>query len=447
MIRFHPARRRARALLAGVLIGSALFAPGCGGGGSDDDNSLPPGVVAPDPVGAQQQVENGRNALNTLLQSETPPSAQSLQGVRSTFADAYARDPANAQAAFGYGLSEVAAAVQHFAEESQGSGLTAGALGRAIHPLSGQKLRLPDGADLISRMAGAPLLRRLTESSSLSPGRHEAGASERDNLLLLRAALDRAIPAITVSANTAGFTFMMADPWENAPATAAQITVDQADAQAFLALLYVARGGTGAAVAYQFDVAGFDFNEAISQRFAAKADGDTVTPDEYLPPAPFLNLASDGQAFMASAKADLSAGVDNGLTAEALFRARTVKTGHLIDAENTLDLAQFRASLLVFKDALSNPYQISSQPPVTVNLNAWFTNPPASLRALLPTYRVARSGPSMNLVTGPADFPDKTFGGLFVGLPDETFVAGFQGYEPVSLLSGAAILSGATLEP
>lgn len=419
-IRFQRRVFGAVAASAAALV--LLTAAGCGGGGDGNDSGR-------DAVGAQQLAETGHAALNDVLRSDTPPTEETLSGVHRTFSEAYAKDPDNVEAAFGYGIMEIMLAVQ----ELTGQPVTS--LGRAVNDGLGWGIRPLDAAGWTrSAAALAPL-------HGIGRGR-QAGllfGYPRDRVLRFRERLGNAMPAIQKAADLPGFAFVVPNFNEGAPADG-DLTADQGDAQALLTLLYATRAVSGLAIAYETNTGDFNFDQPIAERFADKADGATVAPDEYLPPAPFLTLAGDGAALIASAKPDLITAADTGLAAATTLAARPSPAGHLFDTSGA-DFTQGRAALLIFKDALSNPYQIPGDVSVTINLNAWFTNPPPSLRAFLPTYRVRRVAGEMVLEAGPGDFPDRTLNGLLVNPPFPLFLAGARGSDPVGKLANPGVLS------
>lgn len=401
-----------------------LMAPGCGGGGGGDGDNL-------DPEEARRLAQIGHAALNDLLLSPTPPSQEAVRSVHTTFSEAYARDPNNVEAAFGYGLMEIAMAVQ----DLTGQTLPV-VLGRAVEGDLGTGLRPLDAAGWMRHAALAPL-------SPIGKGRQAGlltGEIPRERVVRFRESMGRAIPAIQRAADTPGFSFAIVNFRQRPPGAPGTLTADQGGAQALLALLYAARAVGGLALAYDTSAGGFNFDQPIAERFAAKPDGAIITPDEYLPPVPFLTLMGDGPALFAEAKVDLTTAADTGLTALTTLAARPSHTGHVLDTGD-VNFTQVRAALLILKDALSNPYAIPGNVPVTVNLNAWFTNPPANLRALLPTYHVQRLPGEMVLQAGPGDYPDRTLGGLLVNPPLPLFVTAVRGSEPVRELYTPGLLS------
>ncbi len=187
-------------------------------------------------------------------------------------------------------------------------------------------------------------------------------------------------------------------------------------------------------LAYDFNYGSFDFSQTIESRFGAQlANGTPLAPANYLPPAPFGLLTNEGRAQMQAAQGYLSQGADVANAAANTLQARQNQTGHLIDSTG-VNFTEVRAGIALFKNALTQPVTLGNDPAITVNLSAWFTNPPADLRSILPTYSTNASG----AFTTPSSYPDPTLGGLLVNPSGDLFAAEVSAEEPVAALAAQA---------
>lgn len=381
--------KRFAAIGAALLLTGAIW--GCGGGGGGTPTTT-------NEQSAASRIAEGQAALNDAIRSGQMPDAARLQAARDAFAQAYSADSTNAQAAFGLALSDIALRGQQAATLLGLDSTQTSALG-----LNPWQTSLPDAAtsgDALKAITSAPLtLARLAQ---------ENGVSATQARLLLRAVydgMDTDLNRIKQAADQTGFTFALADPNN----TSGTITVDQADAQALLAGLYGTRAALGVALAYNFDAGTFHFDEPLASRFGSLADGATVAPDQYLPPTPFGSLQSDGRTLFGAAKTDLTQAITTARASTTTFATREAQTGHLLDGTGQ-NFGTIAVGLDVVKNALSDPFPLGDG--TVVNLNAWFTNPPTDVRALLPTYHVTQNNGARVFVANPSDYPDTTFGGL-----------------------------------
>lgn len=412
-------RLRSMALWAMCVLAVGLAA-GCGGGGDSNNGQ-----------DAAALVQRGTDDLNKILRGTDQPTAAKLKSIADTFSQARSKDSANKRAAFGYAVGTVAYNAQQVVDLATARGRATGPdnpLVQTARQLSPWGMPVPgkETTKQTVRFAiGAPLaVTRLRQAAS--------PAEIRTAVTNLRTAVTEAITALLSVESDASFTFVIAD-YRSGAAPTATLSVDQGDVQAFLTSLYAARALLAMALAYDVDGGTFDFSQSISTRFAAQiATGAPVTPNDYLPPAPFGGLTSEGAALLASAKSDLITGA--GMAEEALntLQARTTQTGHVLDA-TSLDFGEVRDGVNQFRNALNNtiPIEIEEGVTVTVNLNAWFTNPP-SLRGLMPTY--SPLGPN-ELIAAPGAYPDATLGGLLVNPPVGFFSASVSTGDRVGALA------------
>lgn len=141
---------------------------------------------------------------------------------------------------------------------------------------------------------------------------------------------------------------------------------------------------------------------------------------------------ADGVARFGAAKNDLSTAADRATTAVTTLKARASQSGHLIDATK-VNATELTAQIAQFKNALTQQATING---TTYNLNAWFTNPPVSLRALEPTYHVTTQFGTKSLTASATDFPDMTLGGLIVNPTASQYSQSISSYDDVSRLFG-----------
>ena len=399
----------------------------------------------------------GHSHLNDMLTGQTPSNDQNLQILRDIFAKAYSQNPANPEAEFGFAISSPAYRAMAFYERIQGrsAGASADSTLNAISQRAvfwkNPSLGASVGDDAMHLALAAPFA---GTGTSKSAGRSRAVDPVQVHAALadLKAAIDEALPAAEQAAGNAGLSFVIADYHAGAAATAT-INVDQGDAQAYVTSLYALRAIANIVLAYDTDWKNFDFSQEVQTALSAKlAAGTPIVPDDYLPPAPFATLAADGKVRFAAAQSDFSTASDRALTTLTTLQNRAVKTGHLLDA-TTWNMASLQTVINTFKTALTQkytqtvllqnaaPYPDTIAVTLTIDLNAWFTNPPASLRALLPTYQVATLQDNGNgyttLTATPSAFPDKTFGGLLVNPPDAALTVNLDPYRNFGYLTTA----------
>ncbi len=229
----------------------------------------------------------------------------------------------------------------------------------------------------------------------------------------LLAALDRDLPLLALAASDPQFSF----PLPGVGGTGVTTTLDEADARGFEAGAFGARAGVQIALAYDLDTPSFDLTTPVANTISATSGG-VIAPSQYLPPAPFGQLQSNGKALFASAKTDLASLLTTAQSDVPLFQARTGSATHLFPTSDltAADYSSLQLELASGQYALDHAVTSGS---VTLNLAACFANPPASLTALEPTYH----GVGGQYVASASDYPDKTLGGLVSGLPDSAYAA------------------------
>jgi hypothetical protein len=393
--------------LAVVLsVISLVPVAGCGGGGDSTPSTLttnPTGTPsAPDRAASAARVVEGQAAMNNLLQTDTPSPAQ-LVRMRDTFAEAYRLDNTNPEAAFGLAVSTVAVRTQQAAIALTISGRSRAETESVLSGLTGTilpwQLNVPNadwGKNALQMVIRAPFT-----AQGLTRGRQVNGTILRRELAGISDSLNTALPLMEQATAASGLAFPL-----QSEATGA-VVVDQADARALLGAMYAARAGLNATLAYDINPGSFRFDESLDRKFGIPAIGTRISPDQYFPPAPFGNL---------------SRAADTVRLAATTLASRPTQTGHLIDATG-INLGTIVAASDTFKAALDNPYPLGNG--TVVNLNAWFTNPPQSLRALLPTYTVVMQDTGAGFrqvyfVAEPSDYPDRSFGGLITSQPPDS---------------------------
>jgi hypothetical protein len=407
--------KRSVALVAVTL--SLFVLAGCGGGSDSSPASglAPGGLSRLDPAASAARVTAGQAALGELFRSEQVPTLSQMSGMRNTFAEAYRLDNTNQQAAFGLAVTTVAARTQQAVYTLAISGRSRAETERLVAqtmagflPWQTKSVRADFGANTVKAVVSAPFA-----VQKQMHGRQVNSAKLKSELQGILESLNTAIPLMELSAAASDFGFAL-----NYEPTEAMV-IDQADAKTLLAGMYAARAALSVALAYEVNPSSFDLSQTVSATLPPLANGARVSPDQYFPPAPFGNLASDGKSRFTQAKADLALAADMARSATTTFATRPVATGHLINS-NGLDLGTLTAGADAFKAALTNPYPLPDG--TVVNLGAWFAHPPTSLRALLPTYTYVVENAEMGtgeayFVANPSDYPDPTFGGLVISQP------------------------------
>jgi len=180
--------------------------------------------------------------------------------------------------------------------------------------------------------------------------------------------------------------------------------------------------------------------------YDANSNGQ-ITPSEYMPPAPFGTLRTDGQQRLATALDSYRVAMDAMIAAAnallvrpwqvyeagALFNAEPdydwwyeydFNTGEYIWHEETYNFGSETKRLSMLRDickelrpALNGTFMLSQSynglgTDVDINIPAVFTSPIADLRGILPTFTMLDPN---TIVLNKGGFPDPTFGGLVPG--------------------------------
>lgn len=403
------------------------IATGCGGGRSSSAGS------------PASRLDAARMALGNVTTGQAPANSQTLAAALKLFQQAHQADPSNQQASFGFAIVDLAVAAQKVIDliQTRAAGREDVSTDSVVQTTQAAVLwnaALPGAAGSINAVQVATTLPLDAATRAGGPN----AAAILPALNGLATSLNDAIPLIENTTTSSDFTFSFPLFRGGQIAT---VVVDQSDAQAFLAALYFARAAVHILLAYNLDPGNFNLSAPINSAFASNGSlPNTIAPDLYLPPAPFGTPKSNAASLLRAAKADLSTAADRATTALASIQARIGTTQHLIDG-STLNYTQVSAGIAQLKAALTQPTTVSistsasANTPLTINLSAWFSNPP-NLRALLPTYRtVTNSGVADHLITTVADYPDPTEAGLLVGPPAAVFDRTVPAYDSVGSLA------------
>jgi hypothetical protein len=244
------------------------------------------------------------------------------------------------------------------------------------------------------------------------------------------------------------------------------MTIRAEEVRAYRAALRLVVFLVDTAIAYSWDDGGFDWNRTDRQ-MDANSDG-LLTPGEYLPVGAFMTLVN-GPA-MTEAWSALTAAVDDAQAVATKMASSPDPQQILAIRESSgqgIDWAAVRDGLAQYKPALSSAtpmklsyFDISTMSDVaysvSVNASALWTNPPANLKALAPTFAIVTSGDSPYTYESRIieSVPDKTLGGVFPNAATEVPAAawtqlltgGWGGYT-YSTGVGAPTITKVTLTP
>lgn len=191
--------------------------------------------------------------------------------------------------------------------------------------------------------------------------------------------------------------------------------LDQGDAYLLKGALLVSDAVIEAATAYSLEFGLWNWEQLPTD---ADSSGD-FTPDEYLPPSPFLALAranafANAMAAMLQAADAVIAGADTSLHPGGAT--------DLVNWEENPDVAAGLNEAADIAEEVKTAFASSAYPltvdttVVNVNLSAWATAPPPDLKALFPTAEVDQGAGTLTI----ASWPDLTFAGLFPdGVPPD----------------------------
>lgn len=418
-----------RAPLCALLVSGCLMAAGCGGGGS----SQPPANL-----GAAQANLNA--LVRSSAQNTSGLTVASLTPIAAQFDSARKASPNNKDAQTGYAISEAALAGLQFAQifgvTSAGGTQTTKdvpanashvaqlaqslALWQLPHLIATGNVALPRATDFVPSLGtGAAVQAQGRQAHAVT---NPTPAQVQTNLVSLDTSLANVEQALAVVNSDPNYTYTLADP-SDPTNTGKTVKVGSVELHLLLGLVNALRGAANAGLAYNADPGSFDFNAAVGDLSGKSA----LTPAQYLPGGTFATLNSDGKARLNTTEQEINNLANNGIFAIDTVQTRT-GTGYLIEPGNVvITKAQYNDVETQIKKYQG--YLTSAQTvPITVgntttqtqlNLPAFFANPPADLKALLPTLAVSPSqygDGSFDLTR--QNYPDPTFGGLFPsGLP------------------------------
>ncbi|BDI33611.1 hypothetical protein CCAX7_56620 [Capsulimonas corticalis] len=426
---FSKTPRQSTILGAALGVG-ALILTGCGGGGGGSDSGSNPNGPTP-----AKQIQQGQSDINSIVRNSSSSNTQTvLQDAVTNFNLARKSLPSNNDAQAGFAISQAALAAIQF---SKTLGVTSFALkANAAGPqsrltrmaqasnalaiwnfpafLSGSdKLPLPTASDLIPHV--------MVPHDSLTPVQIQA------SLVSLDTSLAAAESALSGPLANPSYVYIIADP-SHTDSSTATVKVGNAELRTLAALIAVLRSVTNVTTAYSADEGTFNFGADV-HTLSPFTLNSTVSPTTFLPGGTFAKLNTDGKTRMATVKTELQATITDAVTAVQSIKTRD-NTGYLLNPGTlvtTQQLTNFQTQAQSYQPYLTGVQSVTLNTTnngvitLKINLNAWFTNPPADLKAFLPTMKVTQSsGGNATLVTTP--LPDHTFGGLLpAGVPSNTF--------------------------
>lgn len=397
-------------LLALIFIAATVLTGGCGGGSDPIASGQPPAG------------ERAEDRIQAMLASDAAPS---LAAEYEFFRGYYQLYPADPVGALGYSVTCPAYAMSVLGAK----------YGADLPVRSTPDLRR--AAALIARGGAGAAAEALAAADGLLPSggsrarRYPSAAMAADVKAILLPALRDSIAALGPLTQVSGVITTFIDE-------GVEYAVCSEEASAYRALLRLTLAGAATAVAYSWDAGTFDWDRTPAE-MDANGDG-LLTPAEYLPGPPFLTLTDS--AALAEAWSALSGAVsDAGAAAAGMLE--TVDPRQLLaraGEEEPIPWAEVAQSLTALQLALLGPVMLPipyvdpatgsmKQVATLVDLRAFWANPPADLRGLLPTLRYREVSAGTFDVTVDS-LPDKTLGGLLpagAGLPVEFWQALFEG--------------------
>jgi len=445
--------RTARAALAAVVLGAS----GCGGGGSS-------GPAVPE---GRDYLAEGRASLNAMASSDTVPEASRLHDARSLFELALAGRP-SPEAHLGAAVMAMGlVGLEPLDDQDPGPPRPPDAAQADLppdppHEWTGpmQPHDLPPAPPDFGQpptvkppRVKIALLWRLLDGvrtpyaafrmvepvvhirQGLTPQRTRGAAAVARRMAALER-LDAILAHLDKVEQDAGFRITL----PRGEYSVVPVAVELPEVLLFDSQVSALRAELAFSLAYVREAAGGPTGPA--RALDRNSDG-RLTPDEHLPPEPFLNLRDP--ALLAKARESMLRAADKGMEGVAGVLARPEDSRFLVP-----NIPAVRPALLELRDhalptvrkaatqlvalrvprpvlLLPNPNDSDRPPPppdwlgddlavlVKLNLPAWFSSPPKSLRPLAPTYDLRPGIPLRDR----AVFPDATFAGLFPeGLPD-----------------------------
>jgi hypothetical protein len=193
-------------------------------------------------------------------------------------------------------------------------------------------------------------------------------------------------------------------------------TLNRADLVILTGGLQAISGVLNVGGAYNIDPGNFYDNRSFSSPSTIDANGDgTLTPSEYIAPAPFGTLKSGGSQRLSTALTTMRTALTTSNTGITAKLAEADIANELIPVTADLRTALQRAQgqIPLAQTALNGPITVSD---VTVNIPAFLNNPIADIRTAAPNLTIQNG----RLV--PGNLPNPTLNGLFPnGIPTSLF--------------------------
>jgi hypothetical protein len=426
-------------LFVTICLAVALWGCGGGGGGGATTTSSGGSTNSGSNNGGGN---NGGNAgvaaavadLNAKARL-TSLSVAEAQNLSATFRDLVIANPSDADALTGQAIAN-AALIAESGIEAFGGTLTDDEAAQLNHPLVDLFIRLrlkniPSGTfgpfdtygDSARLIKLIPLL-GYTERFDLESPTPWAIANALESL---RFAASSAINALNQIPSNAAPT-LIADATPDGSETADNATAQfgPPERAALLAILEAVSAQLDLATAYQTSIGAFPETNAAITTYASSFDSGTpVTPNEFLPASPFMDIKADGAARLTSAKQSWLAAVTTGKNALTLLLDRASADTIIpqpssgLVAQASLDLDGFAAPMqgaVTAQDVLlaDDTYTL------VINLLQFINQPPASLRPFVPSVLLTTLDTNVfGVDTDTNSAIDRTWSGLFPnGLPD-----------------------------
>lgn len=409
---------------------SALLVAGCGGGGGGSSSGGGGG-------GGGSNTQTGITKLNDVIGSTGAVDTSTLNSALADFLTATAADPNNAEANTGYAFVQSAVGIQNLIDLfgssfDRSSNERRPWLMRAANlafltnirgVAKGPKPLVPTPAEILRpyESAATPASRAFPDDPT--PAQVQSALADlADDLGAALAALERAAvsdedPLILVA------------PPELEGAT--NIKIGTAEVEAFAAAVRVLRAAALIGSSYDATLGGFDWEANLSELMPNS--GEIYGPRSYLPDDPFFTLRAGGATAMQQAHGELVASMEDYQDMLDALEARTdedflIETSALEEDFSYDELRTQAQDLITY---ITEPYETEiygsngSSANVTVDLAAFFADPPADLSAFLPSVETLVQDDDESSTIFFIDYmsiEDKSFGGLFVDpLPDDLF--------------------------
>ncbi len=423
----------------------ALILWGCGGGGGGGGTATSGGSTNSGNNGGGNNGggNGGGNGtidaaiadLNTKARLTTVLSISEAAALQTAFQSLVAANPANADALTGLALAEASLAAES-GLVAMGGTMTDDEASQLNHPLADLFIRMrlhniPTGsfapfdtyADAARLIKLVPML-GYTERFDLGSPTPWAIAT---NMEAVRTSIANALNALNQISDSAAPTLIAdATPEGSETTETATAQFGPPERAALMALLQAASAQIDLLTAYDSSTGTFpESNNAITTYSATFDSGTPITPNEFLPAPPFMDLKTDGAARLLAAEQSWLAATNKGKSAlTALLNRASGDTiipqpSAGLVAQANQDLDAFAAPMqgsVTAQDVLlaDNSYTL------VINLNQLIHSPPASLRGFVPSLLTTTLDTNIfGLDTDVNSAIDKTWGGIFPnGLPD-----------------------------